>query len=633
MKSVQKSKATGLASLLLINSAFGVAGPAASEDIIVSHGLSAFGDLKYFPDFEHLEYVNPDAPKGGSLSTVPFVLPATSFDSFNGFILKGDEAAGLKFTSSDGGSLMFDSLMMRAWDEPDAMYGLVAHEVEYPADRSWAIFRMRPEARFHDGSTLEAKDVVFSVNILIEKGDPVYRQSLRDLESVEALGPHTVKFSFAGAAEKRDLPLAVAELPIFSKAYYSKNEFEESNLKKPVGSGPYRIGAFQQGRFVEYDRVKDYWAKDLPINKGRWNFDKVRFEYYRDRTAAFQAFAANEYDLREEFTSRVWATQYDFPAVLEARVVKRSIPDERISGVQGTRINLRRAKFADVRTRQALDYAFDYEWMNKNLFYGLYDRTISYFQGSTTLTAEGPPGPEELEILKPFRGRLPPSVFETAYVPPVTDGSGRIRSNLSKANRLLKEAGWSIVGDKLVNGKGEPFEIEFLIYQPSSERVFAPYVKNLQVLGIDARIRMVDAPQYERRKNNFDFDMSTFRFSMVNNTPGVALRDLYSSQAADLSGSANVSGIRDPVIDALIEKVIGAKTRDEHIAAARALDRVLRAGHYWVSEWANSKHNIAYWNKFAWPETKPKYDRGIIDTWWAKEAETAANAGSGTGAE
>jgi microcin C transport system substrate-binding protein len=590
----------------------------------VSHGISAFGDLKYLTDFEHFEYVNPQAPKGGSISTTPVYLPGTTFDSFNGFILKGDEAAGLKFETNDGGSLLFDSLLIQAWDEPDAMYGLVAYEVEYPPDRSWITFRLRSEAKFHDGSPLEAKDVVYSVNLLKEKGDPFYRQNLRDVESAEILGDHEVKFTFAEAAEKRDLPLVVAKLPIFSKAYYSENKFEESNLKKPLGSGPYTIGSFQQGRFVEYDRVKDYWAMDLPVNVGRWNFDKVRFEYYRDRTVSFQAFTANEYDLREEFTSRVWSTQYNFPAIQDGRVIKRSVADERIAGVQGAHINLRRTKFSDVRTRQALDYAFDYEWMNKNLFYGLYDRTTSYFQGSDVLVAEGKPSLEELEILNLYREQLPYSVFEVAYVPPVTDGSGRIRGNLSKARGLLEEAGWSVVDGKLVDAAGEQFEIEFLTYQPSSERVFAPYVKNLKLLGIDAQIRMVDAPQYERRKNDFDFDISTTRFGLGNSTPSVSLRNLYSSAAADSPGSFNMSGIKDPVVDDLIEKMIGASTRAEYVLTARALDRVLRTGHYWVSEWSNSTHNIAYWDKFVWPDIKPKYDRGIIDTWWSKDAGTAS---------
>ncbi len=599
-----------------------------SKETIVSHGLSAFGDLKYPADFKHFDYVNPDAPKGGSISTLPVMLPATSFDSFNGFILRGDEAAGLSIGSVDGGSLLFESLMTTGFDEPDSMYGLVAYEAEYPADRSWVAFRLRPEARFHNGSPIQASDVVFSVNVLMEKGDPAYRQVLRDVESVEEVSAHEVKFVFRDGAETRDLPTTVAGLPIFSKAYYTDKEFDESTLEKPLGSGPYAIGKFQQGRFVEYDRVEDYWAKDLPVNVGRWNFDKIRFEYFRDRTAAFQAFTANQYDFREEFTSRVWATQYDFPAMKDGRVIKRSIPDNRIAGIQGMRINTRLAKYGDVRTRQALDYAFDYEWMNKNLFYGIYDRTVSYFQGSTTLVAIGKPSLDELKLLEPIRDQLPPSVFDDAYLPPITDGSGRIRQNLAKARALLDEAGWSVVNGKTVDEDGQQFEIEILTFQPSSERVVAPFVKNLKLLGIEATIRMVDGPQYERRRNEFDFDMTTARYSMGNNTPGASLRNMYSSEAVDSSGSANLSGIKDPVVDALVEKIVGAKNRKEHMAATHALDRVLRAGHYWVSEWNNSTHNIAYWDKFAWPEVKPKYDRGVIDIWWSKEAETAGEAGT-----
>jgi len=575
------------------------------------HGLSAFGELKYGPDFQHFDYVNPNAPKGGRLAHIGPAATIT-FDSFNPFILRGDAAQGLE--------LLFDSLMVRAMDEPDAVYGLVAKTAKLAPDRRSVTFQMRPEAKFSDGSPLTAEDVVFTFETLKTKGHPHYRILLRDVVRAEALGPHEVRFVFQGE-NLRDLPLTVATLPILSKAYYATREFDQTTLEPPLGSGPYRISDFKQGSYTTFKRREDYWAKDLPVNRGRYNFDEIRYEYFRDRTAALESLKAGAYDLREEFTAKDWATSYDIPQVKDGRIVLLTLPDESPSGAQGFFLNNRRAKFSDRRVRKALDYAFDFEWTNANLFYSLYTRTASYFENSE-MKATGKPSPEELALLEPYRDQLPPEVFDEPYVPPVSDGSGSDRRLLRTAAKLLEEAGWELKGNQRVNKNGEVLSIEFLVYEPTFERVIAPYIKNLKSLGIDAYIRRVDPAQFERRVKAFDFDIITQRFSM-RLTPGAELLNFFGSEAADTEGSFNRAGIKNPVVDALAQKALEARTREELVTAIRALDRVLRAGHYWVPQWYKASHHIAYWNKFGRPETKPKYDRGIVDTWWY-DAEKAS---------
>src|SRR5262245_27754088 len=568
------------------------------------HGLSAFGELKYPPDFKHFEWVNPDAPKGGRLSTIG-TAALTTFDSFNAFILKGDAAQGLGY--------VFDSLMTRAPDEPDALYGLVAFSAEVAPDRGSVVFRLRPEAKFADGSVLTADDVVFTFDILKEKGHPIYRVGLKDVVKAEAIDPHTVRYTFTGT-ETRDLPLAVAVLPILSKAYYATREFDQTTLTPPLGSGPYKIGEFRQGTFVSYKRRDDYWAKDLPVNRGRHNFEELRYEYYRERTAALENFKAGVLDLREEFTARDWATAYDIPAIKDGRMLRVVLPDGTPSGAQGYFLNTRRPKLGDIRVRKALDYAFDFEWTNKSIFYGLYQRTESFFENSD-MKATGMPSPSELELLEPFRGQLPAEVFAEPYKPPVSDGSGQDRKLLREAGRLLDEAGWKVKDGKRVNVKGEVLELEFLIVDPSMERVLTPYVKSLHAIGVSATIRRVDAAQYERRVKSFDFDVVATRYTL-RLTPGLELRNIWGSEAAKTEGSYNLAGIADPVIDALILKVMAAKSREELNAATKALDRVLRAGHYWVPHWFKAAHHVAYWDKYGRPAVKPRYDRGILDTWW-----------------
>jgi microcin C transport system substrate-binding protein len=465
----------------------GAAATAAAADTAVSHGISAFGDLKYGPDFQHFDYVNPDAPKGGVWSTG---YGNVTFDSFNPFILKGNPAIGVS-------AFLYDSLMVSAADEPDAMYGLIAATAELPQDRTWVAFDLRPEARFHDGTPITADDVVFSFETLRDKGHPSYRVLLEPVSGAVAEGPHRVRFDFVEGAPKRDLPMLVAGLPVLSKAWYTENDFTASSLKKPVGSGPYRIGSFQPGQDVTFERVEDYWAEDLAVNVGRHNFDEIRFEYFRDRSAAFEAFKAGAFLFNEEFTSQFWATAYtpeNFPAVGQGEVVLETLPDNRPAGTQGFWFNLRRPEFQDPAVREAIALAFDFEWSNERLFYDLYTRTDSFFEGGP-MQAEGLPTPGELAILERFADQLPPELLSgAAYVPPTTDATGFNRQSLRRAAQLLDEAGWT-VEDGVRQKEGRPLEIEFLIGSQGFGRIAAPFAKNLEKIGVRASLREVDPAQ------------------------------------------------------------------------------------------------------------------------------------------
>jgi len=583
--------------------------PARAEDEIEAHGLSAFSDLSYPADFDHFRYVDSAAPKGGMFSQIgpnrEYNQNFLTFNSLNTFILKGDAAQGMELT--------FATLMVRSGDEPDAMYGLAAAKVRRAADGLSYRFFIRPEAKFHDGARLTAHDVAFSLNILKAKGHPIITQFLRDFVSAEASDDTIVVVRFA-PKRARDVPLFVAGLPILSRAYYASKPFDESTLEPPLGSGPYRVGRFEPGRYIEYDRVKDWWGADLPVARGQNNFDVVRFEYYRDREVGFEGFSAENYLFREEFTSRFWATRYDFPAVKSGRVKKDTLPDDTPSGAQGWFINTRRAKFADPRLREALCNAFDFEWTNKTIMYGSYDRTVSVFQNSDMM-AQGKPTTDELALLEPFRAHLPDEVFAEPYLPPVSDGSGQDRALLRKAAALLKEAGCTIKDGKLVLPNGERVIVEFLIDEPTFEPHHAPFIKNLGILGIDASVRIVDPVQYRARRDGFDFDITVDRFSF-SSTPGDSLRAFFSSQAAPLKGSNNLAGIAEPAIDALIDAIIAAETRPALVTACRALDRVIRAGRYWIPHWYKPSHWIAYWDVFGRPATQPRYFRGIPETWW-----------------
>jgi microcin C transport system substrate-binding protein len=620
-KALVLSASAATASALARTHAF-AAEPSGDAEAGEVHGISGFGDLKYAPDFRNFDYVDPKAPKGGAFSETvtsrQYNQNFLTFNSLNSFILRGDAARGMELT--------FATLMSSAADEADAMYGLVARAVRISPDGLVYRFVLRPEARFHDGTRLTAHDAAFSLNILKEKGHPIIQQRLREMASAEAADDQTLIVRFV-EKRARDVPLYVAGLPIFSKAYYTAHNFEETSLEIPLGSGPYKVNRFEPGRFIEFQRVADWWAAALPVNVGQNNFDTLRYEYYRDREVGFEGFTAKNYLFREEFTSRTWATRYDFPAIRDGRVRRDDLPDDTPSGAQGWFINLRRPKFANSQLRLALNYAFDFEWTNKTIMYGSYRRTVSVFQNSDMM-AKGPPSPQELALLEPWRGRVPDQVFGEPFVPPVSDGSGQDRALLRKASQLLGDAGFPVKGGKRVDAKGQPITFEFLIDEPTFEPHHMPFIKNLKTLGIEATLRIVDPVQYRARVEDFDFDITVERFGF-STIPGDSLRGYFSSQAAAIKGSQNLAGIADPAIDALIDKVIAANTRAELVTAARALDRVIRSGNYWIPHWYKASHWIAYWDVFAGPKTKPRYSRGIPETWWYDRDKAAKLEKSG----
>jgi microcin C transport system substrate-binding protein len=588
----------------------------AAADDVETHGISSFGDLKYPADFRQLEYVNADAPKGGIFSQIgpsrQYNQNFLTFNSLNSYILKGDAAQGMQLT--------FAALMLGAGDEPDSMYGLAARAVRISADRLTYRYLLRPEARFHDGTKLTAHDVAFSLKLLKEKGHPIIGQLTRDLIGAEAEDDLTVALRFA-PKRARDVPLFVAGLPIFSRAYYSTHNFDESTLDIPLGSGPYKVGRFEAGHYIEYERVKDWWGADLPISRGQNNFDIVRFEFYRDRDVGFEGFTAKNYLFREEFTARTWATRYDFPAIKDGRVKQAILPDDTPSGGQGWFMNTRREKLKNRTLREAISDAFDFEWTNKTIMYGAYKRTVSVFQNSNMM-AEGKPTGPELALLEPFRGKVPDEVFGEPYVPPVSDGSGQDRALLRKASQLLQHAGYPVKDGKRVDPKGEPVTIEFLLDEPSFQPHHMPFIKNLAVLGIDATLRMVDPVQYRKRLDEFDYDITSERFNF-STTPGDSLRSYFTSESANRPGSNNRAGIADPVVDALIEKILAAETRDQLTTACRALDRVVRAGRYWIPHWYLAAHRVAYWDVFGFPPKKPAFSRGAPETWWYDQEKAA----------
>ena len=582
-----------------------LAGAVQAQDTITAHGISAFGDLKYPADFAHFDHANPDAPRGGTMSFRGTGASQT-FDSVNLFILAGEPAQGL--------TLLHDTLLAAAEDEPDAAYGLIAETLEYPPGREWVIFTLRDGARFSDGVPITAQDVVWTFETLVAQGLPTYRIQLADVAAVTALDDRRVRFDFREGAATRDLPNLVGSLSILPRHYYATVPFDRSTLVPPVSSGPFRIRDVQPGRSITYCRDPDYWGADLPVNIGQHNFDCIRYEYYADSTAAFEAFKSGGYLLHEEFSSALWATNYDFPALNAGHVVRADLPDARPSGTQGFWLNLRREKFQDPRVRQALGMAFNFEWSNRTLFYGLYERTDSFWENST-LQAEGPIPPEELAVLEPFRDRLPAAVFdEPAFVPPVLAEDEQIdRATLRRAGALLDAAGWETGPDGLRrNAAGEVLEVVFLDDNPAFERIVLPYIQNLERMGIAARLDMVDPAQAQERQKRFDYDITPGRL-VLSLSPSVELRTLFGSEGAAAEGSLNLSGVADPVVDALIEQIIAAGTREEMAVRVRALDRVLRAMHIWVPNWYKGTHWVAHWDVFGIPE-KPAYARG--DTWW-----------------
>lgn len=579
-----------------------ISGPIMASEPSPQHGIAMHGKLKYPADFQHFDYANPQALKGGRLREASI----GTFDSLNPFIVKGTVASGT--------GLVYDSLLTRALDEPFSLYGLLARQLRVAEDRSWIEFDLHPEARFSDQQPVTARDVVFTFNTLREKGSPFFKSYYADIAKVEALSPHRVRFEFSDT-NNRELPLIVGEVPILPAHYWQDRDFAAPSLEIPVGSGPYRISRIDPGRTIVYERRADYWGADLPVNRGRFNFDQRQIDYYRDSTVALEAFKAGEYDFRLEHASKAWATGYTGAPFDDGRIRKEEITHNTPQGMQGFVMNTRRPLFRDKRVRQALAYAFDFEWTNRNLFYSAYTRSNSYFSNSE-MAATTLPDKAELEILEPVRNQVPPEVFTQVYQAPRTDGSGRNRSQLRTALRLLQQAGWKLENGKLTNAKGEPFHFEILLIQKEFERIVSPLIRNLERLGISADIRIVDVSQYINRLRQFDFDMVVYRFGQ-SSSPGNEQHNYWHSESADKPGSSNLTGIRDPAIDYLVEQLIAASNRDQLVLHARALDRVLQWNHLVIPQYHISTWRIAYWNRFEHPRTSPTYDLGL-DTWWMK---------------
>lgn len=570
-----------------------------------AHGIAMHGDLKYAPDFSAFDYVNPQAPKGGSVTQAAI----GTFDSLNGFIIKG--------TAADGIGLIYDSLLGRAQDEAFSLYGLLAESLEVADDRSWVIFNLRKEARFSDGQPVTADDVVYSFKLIREQGAPFYQAYYREIQNIEALNPHRVKFSF-GETDNRELALTVGEVSILPKHYWEKRDFSQPSLDIPIGSGPYLVDTFDAGRRIAYQRNPDYWGKDLAVNQGRNNFDQLIYDYYRDGTVALEAFKGGEYDFREENSSKRWATGYSGAVFDDGKIITRTLQHENPTGMQAFILNTRKPHFSDSRVRQALAYAFDFEWTNKNIFYNAYTRTHSYFSNSE-MAATALPDADELAILEPIRDQVPAQIFNEAYRAPTTNGDGKTRTQLRKALRLLKSAGWELKNGKLLNPAGEQMTFEILLVSPAFERVVAPFNRNLERMGIKPKIRLVDASQYINRIRSFDFDIIVSGFGQ-SSSPGNEQREYWHSSTADQPGSRNMIGIKNPAVDYLVEQLIKAPDRKQLVLRARALDRVLLWNHYVIPQYHINSYRIAYWDKFDFPENRPRYALGF-DTWWFKPGQ------------
>ena len=580
-----------------------------AENIKPRHALTLGDKPKYGPNFKHLDYVNPNAPKGGKVR----LYSIGGFDSFNPYIIKGAPATGA--------NLMFETLMGSPTDDSLSEYGLIAKSVEVPRDLSYVIYNLRKNAKFHDGSPITADDVIFSYTSLKKRGRPFYRYYYANVTKAEKLNSHRVKFSFSGPPN-RELPQILGQLPVLSKAWWTKNEFSKTTLNPPNGSGPYKIKMFEPGRFIVYERVKDYWGQNIPLRVGKHNFDFIRYDYYRDQAIALEAFKAGLYDFRFEGSSKDWATGYNFPARNRGDVKTALLKHSRPVGMQAFAFNIRRPQFKTKSVRQALSYAFDFEWSNRQLFYGQYSRTESYFQNSD-LAASKLPTAKELKILTPLRGKVPDEVFSQVYQSPKTDGSGNNRTNLRKAARLLKSSGWIIVDNQLVNQKtGKHMEIEFLLVSPAFERVVLPFINNLKRLGIKGKIRTVDPAQYQNRVRDFDFDIIITTFSQ-SLSPGNEQRNYWHSSAANRAGSRNLIGIKNPAIDNLVEKIVTAPSRKSLRIATKALDRVLQWNHFVIPQWHIRADRIAWWDKFGRPAKRPSLGVGFF-SWWVDEKKAGA---------
>ncbi|MBY0509290.1 MAG: extracellular solute-binding protein [Rhodospirillaceae bacterium] len=586
------------------------------------HALALHGEPKHGPDFTHFDFVNPDAPKGGTLITTNG--NDATFDTFNGFTLKG---APVRLVG-----IMHDTLMASGQDEPFTMYCLVCETAEVADDNTWVEFKIRDGAKFSDDSPITGEDVAFTFAALVEKGAPIYRLYYADVSKVEAKDPKTVRFLFKNA-KNRELPAILGQLPVLSKAYWEKRDFTATTLDIPVGSGAYTIDTYEIGRHVEYKRVANYWGANLAVNRGMNNFDRIRVEYFRDNTVRFESFKTGAFDFYQEYTARQWATGYEFPAVRDGRVKKMEVIDGSPMTAQSITVNLRRPMFQDRRVREALGYAFDFESLNNTIFYKQYTRLRSYWQKSD-LEAKGLPSAAEMALLEPLRDKIPPEVFTAEFTRPTTDGQGDVRANLEKARDLLTAAGWVVKNGQLVNEKtNQPFIFEITEVQQGLETVLNPWIKNLERLGIKATIRIIDSTQFINRLNEFDYEVMTLP---AGNTlsPGNEQAEFWSSEAADRKGSRNYSGVKDPAVDALVQKVIDAEDRDRLIAATRALDRVLTWNHYRLLTYSTSADRYAVWNKLKHPEKTPLLGlgngAGIISWWWMDPAAAQTPAASGT---
>ena len=570
-------------------------------EINIAHAIAMHGEPKYPDGFQYVDYANPDAPKGGKI-----ILSSTgSYDSFNPFILKGTAAAGI-------GNL-YETLTTGSSDEAFTEYGLIAKTIEWPDDRSWVAFTIREEAVWHDGKKISPEDVIWTFNTLMEKGHPFYKYYYGDVVEVIQENDNKVRFNFKGNTNL-ELPLIVGQLPVLPKHYWTNKNFEETSMDIPIGSGPYKIKNFDAGRTITYELDSDYWGKNIPIKKGTENFGVIQYEYYKDRSIEREAFKSGDIDLFSENTSKDWATSYDTPAVQNGLIKKELIEHQNPQGMQGFAFNTRKEIFEDKRVREALSYAFDFEWTNKNLFYNAYKRTNSFFENSE-LASSGVPSGRELDLLNDYRELLPQKLFQEEYNPPKTDGSGFMRKELQEATKLLQDAGWELQEGKLINKKsGSKFEFELLLVSPAFERIVLPFKDNLAKLGIDVSVRTIDSAQYQNRLDGFDFDMivSTFSQSL---SPGNEQRNFWGSDAAKTNGSRNIIGISNEVIDSLIEKVISAKDREDLIMTTRALDRVLLWNHYVIPQWHISAYRTLYWDIFDKPSVRPKYSLGT-NTWW-----------------
>jgi microcin C transport system substrate-binding protein len=582
------------------------------------HAMAMHGKPKFGPDFTHFDYANPDAPKGGSR-----VSDATgTFDSLNPFILQGTPASV---------GLIYDSLMVQSVDEAFTLYCLLCETVETPDDRSWVEFTLREDARWHDGVPVSVDDVIFSFHALREQGRPFYRFYYGSVQDVVQTGPRKVRFNFAGDLNP-ELPLIIGDLTILPKHYWETRDFSKTTLEPPLGSGAYRISDVKPGRSLTFERVPDYWAKDHPTQAGFNNIDTIRIDYFRDRTIAREAFKGGNTDIWIENSAKEWATAFDIPAVRDGRIVKEEFAHDRPAGMQGFVFNIRKPVFQDRRVRKALTLAWDFEWYNKNLAYNAYSRTDSYFDnselGSRGLLADA--DSEEREILERFRGSLPDEIFTRAYTVPSTDGSGArgIRNNLRAARKLLEEAGWVVRDGTLVNGEtGAPFTFEILLVQPTFERMALPFARNLERLGIEASVRVVDTAQYQNRTDARDYDMIIGSWGQ-SLSPGNEQRDFWSTRAAEAAGSRNLIGIQDPVIDELIELLISAPSRESLVQRTRALDRALLWGHYVIPHFHLPVDRIAFWDKFGRPEKVPMLGEATnIAAWWVDPAKEAALEG------